>query len=118
MLLVDDHALVLRDVPPLLERHGGFKVLVASGIRDALAELNRSAVDVVVADWKLGKPGGPDGGHLIEAVQRWHPGCQNVLFSVDPLGAEVARSIGAAWYDKDDDLSVLIDVIRRVANRA
>lgn len=92
-------------------------VLTATNIVRALRLLKENEVDVVLADMKLGKPGEADGGDLLEAVERWHSGVGRILFSADPSGVELARSIGATWYDKDHDISELVGLIRKVAYR-
>ena len=118
MLLVDDHALVLRELPELLSRHASFRVLTARTIEDALRILGENAVDVVLADLWLGKPGEADGGDLLDAVARWHRGVGRVLFSVDDIGAEVARSLGHVFVSKDAPIAELVVVLRENAYRA
>jgi len=108
---------VLTELPELLTRHAQLAVLTAPTIDQALRKLASNAVDVVVADLKLGKPNDADGGDLLDAVARWHPGCARILFSIDPIGAEIARSGEHHWFDKDGDISELVGLIRRVARR-
>lgn len=116
--MVDDHPTVLVDLPPILEANGNFRVIGVSSIDAALVFLGNNSVDVVVADWHMGdKRGGPDGGNLLDLVERWHRGVGRILFSVDPLGKECARSSGHYWHDKDDDISELVELIQKVAYR-
>jgi DNA-binding NarL/FixJ family response regulator len=73
VLVVDDHPLVLSELPELLTRHAGFAVLTAPTIDLALKKLSSNAVDVVLADLRLGKPGEADGGDLLDGVRPLAP---------------------------------------------
>lgn len=118
MLLVDDHPRVRAELKELLQTHAGFEVLTDSTVNDALKTLQKNAIDVVLADWKLGKRGEADGGDLLAAVESWHRGVGRVLLSGDPIGAEVARSYGFAWASKDASIAELILILRANAYRA
>lgn len=117
MLLVDDHPRVRSELKELLETHAGFEVLTDATVDGALQTLQENAVDVVLADWKLGKRGEADGGDLLAAVSRWHRGVGRVLLSGDPLGAELARSLGCAWASKDASVAELAVILRANAYR-
>jgi DNA-binding NtrC family response regulator len=102
-----------------LEHAAGFEVLRAGTVEDALAILNRCAVDAVVADLWLGGHGAADGGDLLDAVRRWHPGIAcRILATSDPMGATLAAKGGHLYYDKDLALSELVALILGAVPRA
>jgi DNA-binding NarL/FixJ family response regulator len=116
--LVDDHRVVLSELPELLTRHANFKVLTAPSVERALRVLQENAVDVVLADLRLGRPGEADGGDLLATVASWHKGVGRVLFSAHPDGEDIARAIGSAWCSKDAPISELVVVLRENAYRS
>ncbi|MEM6990218.1 MAG: response regulator [Myxococcota bacterium] len=70
VLIVDDHALVLKALRRLLARH--YDVRAAATVDDALQVGGEAAVDVVVTDLELEDPDGRDGIWLLEAFEaRW-----------------------------------------------
>jgi CheY-like chemotaxis protein len=119
VLAVDDQEHTLDLLKRKLEQSAGFTVLRATTIEDALAVLDRFAVDAVVADLRLGGPGAGDGGHLLDAVRRWHGGVPcRIVMSGDPLGEIVARDGGHLFYSKDTPLSELVALILGAVPRA
>jgi DNA-binding NtrC family response regulator len=95
----------------------GFAVLTTATIDAALQLLDQWSVDAVVADLWLGGAGAADGGNLLDACKRWHPGVVRILATADPLGATLARVGGHLYYDKDLGVSELVLMIRMWAPR-
>src|SRR5688500_7886303 len=84
VLAVDDLEFTRDLLKRKLEQAAGFTVLRAASIDDALAVLRGFAVDAVVADLRLGKPGEGDGADLLNAVAAWHRGVRcRVLMTAD-----------------------------------
>lgn len=116
-LVVDDLQLARDLLKRKLERVG-FSVITASTVLGAMAELEKAAVDVVVADYRLAGHGTADGGDLLDAVGRKHPGVARIIATADPLGDTLAREGGYLWYDKDLPLSELVALILGAVPRA
>lgn len=68
VLLVDDHDLILRSLPKLLETEGRFDVVCAADGASAAAIIAAERLDAVIAD--LGLPGEPGGGWTVIALAR------------------------------------------------
>jgi DNA-binding NtrC family response regulator len=117
VLFVDDLSHTLTQMRRLLGL-AGFVVLTAGTIEQALRLLRFSAVDAIVADLRLGGPGAADGGNLLDACRRWHPGVVRILATADPIGATIAREGGHLYYDKDSALDELVLMIRMWVPRA
>src|SRR5688500_8539377 len=75
ILIVDDDPLVPRTLRLLLAKHG-HDVRTATGVADALAQLEGKPADVVVSD--INMPGA-DGFEMLKAVRANWPGTQVVL---------------------------------------
>ncbi len=59
ILLVDDHALFRESVARLLAAEPGFRVVAhCSSVEDALEELRKTRVDIVLLDFDLGQHDG------------------------------------------------------------
>lgn len=98
----------------------GMEAKATGTLYDALRELRRPpGYDAVVADLHLAGPGRADGGDLLTAVARWHPGVKaRILMTADPLGGPMAESLGAEWFDKDRDPVELVMLLRWAVARA
>jgi DNA-binding NarL/FixJ family response regulator len=98
ILLVDDHPIVRHGIRSvLLERLKGSVVGEASNAEGALAQVNASRWDVVVADISLPGMSGLD---LIKQLHRVNPGLPTLVVSMHPAAqfARRALSAGASGY--------------------
>lgn len=119
VLVCDDNEYTRDLLKRRLEQSAGFAVLRAATIEDALAVLGRYAIDAVVADLRLGGPGAADGGDLLDAVRRWHPGVPGrILATAHPDGHIIAREGGHRFYDKSLPLFELVALILEAVPRA
>ena len=70
VLVVDDSAVDRRLVSGLLEKAGGYKILLATNGLDAMDVLRREAVDLVLTDLQMEEM---DGLQLVEAARAVFP---------------------------------------------
>ena len=102
VLVVDDRPNALRAFRLLLTANG-FDVVEATGVAQALALLDRRAIDAIIADLRLGE-GQPDGAVLLDSARRWHPGIRTrLLLTSDPIGAIHADDTDSVWIDRGED---------------
>ncbi len=97
VLIVDDSAVDRRLVSGLLEKAGGYKILLATNGLDAMDVLRREAVDLVLTDLQMAEM---DGLQLVEAARADFPLVPMILMTAK--GSEEiavqALSKGAASY--------------------
>jgi DNA-binding response OmpR family regulator len=107
ILLVDDDASMLILLPRILRRRG-FDVIVASDADSAERELEKAAVDFIVADIQLP---GRDGISLAAAVRKRWPSVKIVFvsaFDADALRAR-AQALGpVAFFSKPIGVDELV----------
>jgi CheY-like chemotaxis protein/anti-sigma regulatory factor (Ser/Thr protein kinase) len=97
VLVVDDSAIDRRLATGLLERDGGYQILLANCGKDALVTLQTQPIDLVLADLQMDEM---DGLELVEAVRADYPLTPVILMTA--LGSEEiavkALEKGAASY--------------------
>jgi two-component system, NarL family, invasion response regulator UvrY len=93
ILLVDDHPVVRHGIRSILtDRLKGSVVGEASDAEEALAQVNASQWDVVVADISLPGMSGID---LIKQLHRVKPGLPTLVVSMHPAAQFARRALGA-----------------------
>jgi two-component system invasion response regulator UvrY len=93
ILLVDDHPVVRHGIRTILmDRLKGSVVGEASDAEEALAQVNASQWDVVVADISLPGMSGID---LIKQLHRVKPGLPTLVVSMHPAAQFARRALGA-----------------------
>jgi DNA-binding NtrC family response regulator len=118
VLLVDDDATLLEGLARSMHRQG-FSVQTAGGAEQALAEMELSPADVLVADHQM--PGIQGVGLLARIAQRW-PDCHRILFTGHATLKVAMDAINRGQVDrlvlKPCDSSELAHLIRRGARQA
>lgn len=114
LLVVDDDAGLLRTLQILLEDEGGYRVVTASGVREALARLEQDpSIEAAIFDFAL--PDG-DGVELLEEIRRRRIGIPVLVMTahVNPRTRDAALSAGAqAFLTKPVDPDLLLGEISR-----
>jgi DNA-binding NtrC family response regulator len=116
ILFVDDKEGIRQTFPPTLKEEG-FEVRVASSVAEALAEIDASAYDVLLADLNMQEEG--DGWRVVGAMRRLHPECINLILTGYPGFKSALQAIrhGASDYSaKPADKKELITRIRELLN--
>jgi len=116
ILFVDDESPVLDALGNLLrkDRHRWDMAFVRSG-EQALAELARAPVDIVITDMRMP---GINGAALLAEVERHYPSTARLLLSghSDPDAALRAVPVAQQFLSKPCDAAVLRRTIERIAN--
>jgi DNA-binding NarL/FixJ family response regulator len=114
--IVDDHAAVRLGLERVLAREPGFRVVAAlDGARDLIAVVSSVHVDVVVLDYELARG---DGLAVCQRLKlRGDPPAVVIYSAYAGAGLIVPAAIAQAdaIVNKAEPVSVLLDVIRRVA---
>lgn len=114
LLVVDDDVGLLRTLQILLEDEGGYRVVTASGVREALARLEQDrSIEAAIFDFAL--PDG-DGVGLLEEIRRRRIGIPVLLMTahVSRRTRDAALSAGAqAFLTKPVDPDLLLGEIAR-----
>jgi DNA-binding response OmpR family regulator len=90
VLVVDDDDLIRTSLTLVLE-FGGFEVVTASNVNDALKIIGLQDFDVLLSD--LHMPGAGDGLTVVSAMRHSHPRAVNIIFSGYPEMKEAAAAI-------------------------
>jgi DNA-binding response OmpR family regulator len=90
ILLVDDDDLI-RDSLTLILKFGGFEVVTASNVNDALKVIGSQIFDVLLSD--LHMPGAGDGLTVVSAMRHSNPKAVTIIFSEYPEMKEAAAAI-------------------------
>jgi DNA-binding response OmpR family regulator len=90
ILLVDDDD-VIRDSLALVLEFGGFEVVPASNVNDALKLIGSQVFDVLLSD--LHMPGAGDGLTVVSAMRHSNPRALTIIFSGYPEMKEAAAAI-------------------------
>jgi ActR/RegA family two-component response regulator len=90
VLIVDDDDLVLETLRLTLTR-GGFQVVAAANVKDALKHVSSESFDVLVSDLHMPAPG--DGLTVVSAMRHFHPQAVTILLSAFPEMSEAAKAI-------------------------
>ena len=97
ILVVDDSAMDRRLATGLLEKEGGYQIVIATNGLDALQVLKQQPIDLVLTDMQMDQM---DGLELVEAVRADYPLTPVILMTA--LGSEeiAVRALekGAASY--------------------
>jgi DNA-binding NarL/FixJ family response regulator len=104
ILIVEDDPNFRQRFADIVESHEGFSLVAAVGsCADAMAKLDRSAIDVLLCD--LGLPDG-DGADIVREARRLHPDLDAMVVTVFGDEAHVMRSLeaGATGYLLKDSL--------------
>ena len=113
LLLVDDDEAV-REVLIMILEDGGFEVVSAANVNEALKLIGSQTFDVLVSDLHMPSPG--DGLTVVSAMRHANPEAVTILFSAYP---EMQRATAAILAQTDDilvkpaDVVNLLGVIRR-----
>jgi DNA-binding NarL/FixJ family response regulator len=117
ILVVDDHPIVRAGLATLLGKETGFRL--AGGVdggAEALAFLDRHAVDVVLLDLRMPKASGLD---LLPDIQKRNPAPYVLILSSFDYEEDIYRAAkaGASGYVlKDSTRAQIVDAIRTVAS--
>jgi CheY-like chemotaxis protein len=90
VLLVDDDE-VIRDSLALVLQLGGFEVVTASNVNEALQVIGSETFDVLLSD--LHMPGAGDGLTVVSAMRHLNPRAVTIIFSGYPEMKEAAAAI-------------------------
>ena len=90
VLLVDDEE-VIRDSLTLVLQFGGFEVVTASNVNEALQVIGSETFDVLLSD--LHMPGAGDGLTVVSAMRHSNPRAVTIIFSGYPEMKEAAAAI-------------------------
>lgn len=117
ILLVDDNAAIRVTLGQVLQS-GGFEVVVADSVNDALRLIGTHRFDVLLSD--LHMPGPGDGLTVVSAMRHANPTAVTIIFSGYPEMKEAAAAILLQADEilvKPLDPRLLIDNIRRLVQR-
>jgi ActR/RegA family two-component response regulator len=90
ILFVDDEPNIRLTLPQILQRHG-YNVRSAATVAQALAEINSSTFDVLIADLNIGQVG--DGFTVVSAMRRTQPECVNFILTGYPAFETALQAI-------------------------
>ena len=118
VLVVDDSAIDRRLASGLLERDGGYQILLATSGKDALLILKAQPIDLVLTDLQMDEM---DGLELVEAVRADYPLTPVILMTA--LGSEEiavkALEKGAASYVAKRRLQQdLMEIVQQVIDNS
>ena len=112
LLLVDDDN-DLRETLRLILEHGGFEVLSAANVNDALKLIGEHIFDVLVSD--LHMPNDGDGLTVVSATRHSNPKAVTIIFSAHPEMKAAAAAILAQTdevFVKPQAIVNLVETIR------
>jgi len=112
LLLVDDDD-DLRETLCLILEHGGFEVLSAGNVNDALKLIGQNVFDVLVSD--LHMPNDGDGLTVVSAMRHSNPKAVTIIFSAHPEMKAAAAAILAQTdevFVKPQAVVNLVEMIR------
>ncbi|MBU0634435.1 MAG: response regulator [Candidatus Omnitrophica bacterium] len=113
VLIVDDDVAIRVRYVELLSR-ANFDCDTASSADEANEILKINGIDLVLLDIKMPSV---EGSTLYETMQLFHNGVKVIVSSVYPIEEQKKMVQGAAaYYDKSEGITVLIDKIREVLN--
>ncbi len=90
VLLVDDNDMVRRSLAGVLE-HGGFEVVAAGNVNDALQFIGSQPFDVLLSDLHMPQAG--DGLTVVSAMRHTNPKAVTIIFSGYPEMKQAAAAI-------------------------
>lgn len=113
LLVVDDDACLRENLQELFESLG-YRVLTACSTSDALEQLDRSSVDLVLTDYKMP---GATGAELLEAVRHRRPQTRAVLmtaFGESFTEIESVRRGAVGYLAKPFEADEVVDVVQKI----
>lgn len=116
LLLVEDDMHQVRFIRDILAGYG-FDVTVAENSREAIAELETGALDVILCDWYMDGGGGEE---LYDWLVEHEPDLLDrcVFMTGGPTRPIRERAPAATCYPKGQDSKLLISALTRAARRA
>ena len=118
VLVVDDSAIDRRLASGLLEREGGYQILLASNGRDALVALRAQPIDLVLTDLQMDEM---DGLELVEAVRADFPLTPVILMTAQGSEEIAVKALekGAASYVAKRRLQQdLMEIVQQVIDNS
>lgn len=117
ILVVDDESAILFALDEYFSACG-YEVAVADGLTEAMAQLEQSPYDAVIADLRLTGSGGTEGLDIAERVRSHHPSTRVVILTAfgSPEAEREAHRRGVdAFLHKPVPLSELARVVAGLA---
>ena len=114
VLIVDDSAVDRRLASGLLEKDGGFQILLATNGRDAIDMLKQQAVDLVLTDLQMDEM---DGLQLVEAVRADFPLTPVVLMTArgsEEIAVQALEKGAASYVAKRRLPQELLEIVHQV----
>jgi DNA-binding response OmpR family regulator len=113
ILIVDDQTDILRILEREFRRRSEYSVATANSPEDALEVMDRSAVDLVISDVRLGDQ---TGFTLLHEVNQRHPGVGTMLMTAyrSPAYRQQAESLGVSYFlEKPFPVATLVNEVDR-----
>ena len=113
LLVVDDDEGLRENLQELFESLG-YRVLTASSTADALEQLDRSSVDLVLTDYKMP---GATGVELLETLRHRCPQTRGILmtaFGDSFMEIESVRRGAVGYLTKPFEVDDVVDVVQRI----
>ncbi len=114
VLIVDDEPLILKMTSEFLE-DAGFGTVTASSTGEAMVEIEKGGVDVMLLDVRLP---GEDGLAFLPKLKKLHPEIPVVMLTgagYDDKMMQEALRLGAAGYvSKDTEMENMVLAVKRV----
>jgi YesN/AraC family two-component response regulator len=113
ILIVDDQSDILRILEREFRRHGDYLVATANNPSDALDVMDKSPVELVISDVRLGNQ---TGFSLLQQVNQRHPGVGTMLMTAyrSPAYRQQADALGVSFFlEKPFPVATLITAVER-----
>jgi len=113
ILIVDDQVDILRILEREFRRHGEYSVAIANNPADALDLMEKSPVELVISDVRLGTH---TGFSLLQEVNQRHPGVGTMLMTAyrSPAYRQQADALGVSYFlEKPFPVATLVTAVER-----
>ena len=113
ILIVDDQTDILRILEREFRRHGDYSVATANNPSDALEVMDKSPVELVISDVRLGSQ---TGFSLLQQVNQRHPGVGTILMTAyrSPAYRQQADALGVSFFlEKPFPVATLVTAVDR-----
>jgi len=113
ILIVDDQTDILRILEREFRRRGEYAVTTANNPADALEVMERSPVELIISDVRLGKQ---TGFSLLQEVNQRHPGVGTMLMTAyrSPAYRQQADALGVSFFlEKPFPVATLVTAVDR-----
>jgi CheY-like chemotaxis protein len=113
ILIVDDQTDILRILEREFRRHGEYSVATANNPADALDLMEKSPVELVISDVRLGTH---TGFSLLQEVNHRHPGVGTMLMTAyrSPAYRQQADALGVSFFlEKPFPVATLVTAVER-----